>query len=33
MPMTIACLAAWLTKWSGKYPELIGWIEENIEEA
>jgi putative transposase len=26
-------LAAWLGKWSGKYPKLTGWVEENIEET
>ena len=26
-------LAAWLAKWSGKYPKLIGWVEENIDET
>ncbi len=26
-------LAAWLAKWSGKYPKLTGWAEENIEET
>jgi len=26
-----ADLAAWLAKWSGKYPRLTGWAEENIE--
>jgi putative transposase len=26
-------LAAWLTKWSGKYPKLRGWVEENIDET
>jgi putative transposase len=26
-------LAAWLAKWSGKYPKLTGWIEENIDET
>ena len=25
-------LAAWLAKWSGKYPKLTGWVEENIDE-
>jgi putative transposase len=24
-------LAAWLAKWSGKYSNLTGWVEENIE--
>ncbi|MGY4497865.1 transposase-like protein, partial [Bradyrhizobium sp. GM24.11] len=23
-------LAAWLGKWSGKYPKLTGWVEDNI---
>lgn len=26
-------LSAWLAKWSGKYPKLTGWVEENIEET
>ena len=26
-------LAAWLAKWSGKYPKLTSWVEENIEET
>jgi putative transposase len=26
-------LAAWLAKWSAKYPKLTGWVEENIEET
>jgi transposase-like protein len=26
-------LAAWLTKWSTKYPRLTAWVEENIEET
>ena len=26
-------LAAWLKKWSGKYPKLCEWVEENIEET
>ena len=26
-------LAAWLTKWSGKYSKLTGWVEENIDET
>ena len=26
-------LAAWLAKWSGKYPKLSGWVEENIDET
>jgi putative transposase len=26
-------LATWLTKWSGKYPKLTSWVEENIEET
>src|SRR5919197_2055408 len=26
-------LAAWLAKWSGKYPKLTGWVEETIEET
>src|SRR5260370_23489634 len=24
---------AWLTKWSGKYSKLTGWVEENIDET
>lgn len=26
-------LGAWLAKWSGRYPKLCGWVEENIEET
>ena len=26
-------LAAWLAKWSAKYPRLTGWVEENIDET
>jgi len=26
-------LAAWITKWSGKYAKLTGWVEENIDET
>jgi len=26
-------LAAWLAKWSGEYPKLTGWVEENIDET
>jgi transposase-like protein len=26
-------LAAWLAKWSAKYPKLTNWVEENIEET
>src|SRR5499426_1571474 len=26
-------LAAWLTRWSGKYAKLTGWVEENIDET
>src|SRR6516164_5982757 len=26
-------LAAWLAKWSGKYPKLTGWVEKNIDET
>src|SRR5689334_21326264 len=26
-------LAAWLTRWSGKYSKLTGWVEENIDET
>jgi transposase-like protein len=25
-------LAAWLTRWAGKYPRLTAWVEENLEE-
>ncbi|EJT01417.1 transposase mutator type (plasmid) [Rhizobium sp. CCGE 510] len=28
-----ADLAAWLGKWSGKYPRLTGWVEEAIEQT
>ena len=28
-----ADLAAWLTKWSSKYPRLTGWAEETIEQT
>lgn len=28
-----ADLAAWLAKWSAKYPRLTGWAEENIEQT
>jgi putative transposase len=28
-----ADLAAWIGKWQGKYPRLVGWVEENIEET
>ncbi len=28
-----ADLAAWLTKWSGRYPRLTGWVEETIEQT
>jgi putative transposase len=28
-----ADLAAWLAKWSGKYPRLTGWAEESIEQT
>jgi hypothetical protein len=24
-------LATWLAKWSGKFPELIGWVEDNMQ--
>lgn len=30
---TKADLAAWLAKWSGKYPRLTGWAEETIEQT
>ncbi|MBB3594903.1 transposase-like protein [Rhizobium sp. BK529] len=26
-------LATWLSKWSGKYPRLTGWVEETIEQT
>ena len=26
-------LGKWLTKWSGKYPRLCQWVEDNIEET
>src|SRR6516165_9758961 len=26
-------LAAWITKWSGKYSKLTGWVEDNIDET
>jgi transposase-like protein len=26
-------LAAWITKWSGKYSKPTGWVEENIDET
>ena len=26
-------IAAWLAKWSAKYPRLTGWVEENIDET
>jgi transposase-like protein len=26
-------LAAWITKWSGNYSKLTGWVEENIDET
>lgn len=28
-----ADLAAWLTKWSPRYPRLTGWVEDNIDET
>lgn len=28
-----ADLAAWLERWSGKYPKLCGWVEDNIEQT
>ncbi len=28
-----ADLAAWIGKWQGKYPRLVGWVEENVEET
>lgn len=26
-------LAAWITKWQGKYPKLVDWVESNIVET
>jgi putative transposase len=26
-------LAAWIAKWAARYPKLVGWVEENIEET
>jgi putative transposase len=26
-------IAAWLTKWQGKYPRLCDWVEQNVEET
>lgn len=26
-------LAAWIGKWAGKYPKLVGWVEDNIGET
>jgi putative transposase len=26
-------LAQWVTKWQGKYPKLVAWVEENVEET
>jgi transposase-like protein len=28
-----ADLAAWIGKWQGKYPRLVAWVEDNIEET
>jgi transposase-like protein len=28
-----ADLASWIGKWQAKYPRLVGWVEENIEET
>lgn len=28
-----ADLAAWIGKWQGEYPRLVGWVEENVEET
>jgi putative transposase len=33
MPVYPLSRAAWLAKWSGKYSELTGWVEENIDET
>ncbi len=26
-------LAAWIAKWGARYPKLVGWVEEQIEET
>jgi putative transposase len=26
-------IATWITKWQGKYPKLVTWVEENVEET
>jgi len=26
-------IATWITKWQGKYPKLVAWVEENVEET
>ena len=26
-------LAAWIAKWEARYPKLVAWVEENIEET
>jgi putative transposase len=26
-------IAAWITKWQAKYPKLVSWVEENVEET
>jgi transposase-like protein len=26
-------LAAWIAKWGNRYPKLVGWAEETIEET
>ena len=26
-------IAQWVTKWEGKYPKLVAWVEENVEET
>lgn len=26
-------IAQWVTKWQGKYPKLVNWVEENVEET
>jgi len=26
-------IAQWVTKWQGKYPKLVAWVEENVEET
>jgi len=26
-------IAQWIMKWQGRYPKLVGWVEENVEET